>query len=114
VRTYVCAHAHVCVRARMCVCVRIRVCVRCVRVCVCVRVHVRACACEGIETPFLLVLPPQERASLPSCLSPLETSQAVCLPWGSPEGRLGKLSRPVPIHAQDQLINPNESFARRL
>ena len=41
-------------------------------VCACGHVRVRACACEGIEGALPLgVLPPQERASLPSCLSTL-------------------------------------------
>jgi len=77
------------VRAHMCVCactyvyacvytvVYVRVCMRyvlvrvfvCVRVRVCVRVCVRSCACERIEDAVPLgVLPPQDRASLPSCL----------------------------------------------
>jgi hypothetical protein len=78
---------------------------KCVCVCVCMRVRVRACACEGIEGALPLgVLPPQERASLPRCLSTL----------GAFKGRLGRLSRPVPIHAQDLLINPNASVARPL
>jgi len=67
VRTYVCACAYVCacgyVCARMCVCVLLCACV-----------HVRACMhCEGIEDALSFgVLPPQKRASLPSCLFPLE------------------------------------------
>ena len=86
----VCTYVRVCVRARMCVCahhirvacnVYVHACVygclhtcvharTCVRVCMRVRVH--ACACEGIEGALPLgVLPPQERASLPSCLSTL-------------------------------------------
>jgi len=64
---------------------------------------VRACACEGIEDALPLgVLPPQERASFLSCLSPLEGL----------EGRLGRLSRPVFIHAQIYSISPNASFER--
>jgi len=81
----VCVFVCVCVRARtvVYVCVRVRhllVCVRatcvcvhvCTGMCVCACVRVRACACEGIEDALPLgVLPPQKRASLPSCLSPL-------------------------------------------
>jgi len=89
----VCARARTFVSVRKCVCacavyVRacvydcVRTCVRawctcacvCVRVCLYARVCVSACSCEGIEDdvlPPLCVLPPQERASLPSCLFPL-------------------------------------------
>jgi hypothetical protein len=105
----VCAYVHVCVHARTCVCACAHVCVLCVRACVCirlctylcacvmylrvcvrirvcVRVRVRACKCEGTEDALSLgVLPPQERSSL----------QAVC----PLEGRLGRLSQTVPIHA---------------
>jgi hypothetical protein len=102
----VCVRAHVCVfvcivYVRACVCVCIRLCAYvcacvmylCVYVCVCPYVCAYVCACryvcvhahvKGLKTPFLLVsfLPPQDRASL----------QAVC----PLEGRLGKLSCPVP------------------
>ena len=74
-----CTCACVCMCVRVCVCVRIRVYVRVytcthlytcpIHVCVCVRVRLRACACEGIEP--LGVLSPQERVSLPTCLSTL-------------------------------------------
>ena len=67
-----------------------------VRACryVCVRVRVCVCASEGIEDALPLgVLSSQERASLLTCL----------LPLGGFEGRLGRLSRPVPIHAQNYL-----------
>jgi len=82
VRVYTVVYVRVCVRY-----VLVRVCARtCEYVCVCVRVRVHACACEGIEDDLPLgVLPPQERASL----------QAVC----PLEGRLKKLSWPVPVHA---------------
>jgi hypothetical protein len=76
----VCVYAYVCVCACVLVhvcacCVLVRVCAR-VRVCayVCARTYVcmRACTFEGIEDALPLgVLPPQERASLPSCLSTL-------------------------------------------
>ena len=79
----VCVRVHVHVHCVLCTCVCVCVCAR---VLVCVRVRVRACACDGIEDVLPLgVLPPQERASL----------QAVC----PLEGRLNKLSRPVPVHA---------------
>jgi hypothetical protein len=86
VRARMCVCAHTCVHAlctcvlvykvvyvRVCVCARTCVCVRvCMWVRVCARVRVCACACEGIEGTLPLgVLPPQERASLTSCLSPL-------------------------------------------
>jgi hypothetical protein len=88
-------HVRVCVRVYTIV--YVRVCVRyvlvrvCLCVCMCVCAYVYACGyvcvhahVKGLKTPFLLVsfLPPQDRASL----------QAVC----PLEGRLGKLSCPVP------------------
>ena len=90
--TYLHAYARACTRTCVFVCVRICVCVTyvcacvdgcvptcvhllctCACVCVCARAYVvRACACEGIEDALPLgVLPPQERASLLSCLSTL-------------------------------------------
>jgi hypothetical protein len=76
----------------MCVrCAGVRVCVRVsVRVRVFARIRVRACAFEGIEDALPLgVLPPQEKASLLICLSPL----------GALSGGQGGHSRPVPVHA---------------
>jgi hypothetical protein len=69
VRVCVCARVRPCACVSMCI--RARVCAR-VRVCVRMCVRVRACPCEGIEAALSLgVLPSQERASLPSCLSPM-------------------------------------------
>ena len=88
--TCVCVRVYIracmgCVLVRACVCARVRmyayVCV-CARAgtCVCGRVPVRACDCEGTEDALPLgVFPLQERASLPSCLSP----------WGALRGGLG-------------------------
>ena len=85
-----CAYVCACV-VYMSVCVYscVRTCVRCARVrvfaYVCARVLVRACTCGGIEDALPLgVFPPQERA------------QAFCPPGGL-VGRLGRLSRPVPV-----------------
>jgi len=79
VHVYTCVYVRVCVR---CVLVHVYVCARirtCVFACVCAcwfvfacAYVVRACACEGIEGALPLgALPPQERVSLPSYLSPL-------------------------------------------
>jgi hypothetical protein len=127
-RVCVCACACVCARTGVCVCMRVytvvyvRTCVRalctcactymcactCVHdrssVCVCMRVRVRACACEGIEGAFPLgVLPPRERASLPSCLSTL----------GALRGGLEAFPA-CPHLCLNLTINPNVSFARPL
>ena len=61
----------------------------CVCECVCVhaRVRMRACACVGIEDALpLCVLPPRQTAKL-------------FVHLGGLEGRFGRLSRPVPVHA---------------
>jgi len=69
VRLYVCACAYAYVCVYVCVYARTRTCVY---VCVCMQVRVRACACEEIEGALPLgVFPPQERSTLPSCLSTL-------------------------------------------
>jgi len=87
---YVYVYAHTCVRAlRTCVRVYTYVCVVYLCLCMCVRAYVcmcaymcacgcvcayvvRACAWEGIEDALPLgVLPHQERASLPICMSTL-------------------------------------------
>ena len=121
---YVCVRVHTCVRAFCtCACVYgcVRLCVRalctcaCVCVCahtcvcarVCVRVRVcayvvRACACEGIEDDLGL-LPPRERASLPSCLSTL----------GALRGGLGGFPG-LSLLNFFYCLNPNASFARSL
>ena len=76
VRVYGCVRTCVCV-VYLCVCVCACTCVHartrtCVYVCVCMQVRVRACACEEIEGALPLgVFPPQERSTLPSCLSTL-------------------------------------------
>jgi hypothetical protein len=84
--TCTCVHARVraCACVCVCACLRVHVCVRaptCVHACVYTVVYVRVCACvrcvlvracEGIQGALPLgVLLPQERASLPSCLSTL-------------------------------------------
>jgi len=70
------------------VCVRMRTCVH-ARRCVCMRVRVRACTCEGNE------------GALP--LGPSSTIEGqppkLFVHLGGLEGRLGRLSRLVPIHA---------------
>jgi hypothetical protein len=95
----VCVYAYVCVCACVLVhvcacCVLVRVCAR-VRVCayVCARTYVcmRACTFEGIEDALPLGVPP----------SSLKEGQPpkLFVHLGGLEGRLGRLSRPVPVHA---------------
>jgi len=96
-RTYVCMHTcvHTCVRAHTCV--YVHVCV-CMCVCVCERVCESVCVCacgyvcmyahvKELKTLPLGEFPPQERASLSSCLSP----------WGA-LGAAWEPSQPVSIH----------------
>ena len=74
-----------CVRACVCVCVCVCMCL-----CLCGGVRLRACAREGIEDALPLgVLPPQEKASLHSCLSTL----------GALRGDLVDFPGTVPVHA---------------
>jgi hypothetical protein len=121
VRADVCVRAHVCVCAHTCVCARartcscvvhvracvygcVRVCVRCVLVRVCVHAYVCVRSCvragayvcvhahvKGLKTSFLWCPSSPKKGQSPKLYVPL----------GGLEGRLGRLSRPVPIHAQN-------------
>jgi hypothetical protein len=97
---------YLCVCIRLCTFVCACVVYLCVCMCVlayvCVHTSVRACACEGIEDDLGL-LPPRERASLPSCLSTL----------GALRGGLGGFPG-LSLLNFFYCLNPNASFARSL
>jgi len=107
--TRVCARAHVCVRARTCVLVF--VCVCCVRayvcMCTCVYTYVymsHTCVCMCVcawGTSACMRMWRDWRRPSPWCpFSPREGQPPkLSVHLGGLEGRLGRLSRPVPVYA---------------
>jgi len=84
------AYVYACVCAQACTYVRVFTYVNMSHtyVCVCVRVRLRACACEGIEGALPL-----------GVLFPEGQPPNLFVHLGGLEGRLGRLSRPVPVYA---------------
>ena len=98
IRVYVSVCVYICIHVPyMCVCMRVRVCMHVgVCMCVCMQVHVRACTCEGNEGALPLG---------PS--SPIEGQPPkLFVHLGGLEGRLRRLSRPVPIHTNFNYLTP--------
>jgi len=116
---YLCVHVCVrvctcvCVHVYVCVCVRVHVCVCCVRECVCIWLCTYVCACVVYLCVFVRVcvfvragtfVCARVRVSACSCEG-IQHVLPLC-PSSLREGRLGRLSQPVPCMLRINYLAP--------